>query len=183
MQKKKLLLKQKVLAQNITNLTDARYFAAWGVDYLSFNSIPDSDYYMAPDKIKEIKEWVEGPQCLVEANALEFDDLADGFILSNVYSSLPIVKETFYRIHFDDLIKGLPDGKYISDISEAQLSQLDKVDTAHLDVFFNISELAVDSIEQLQNYGLVIQGGEEDKIGVKSFDELDLLFEYLIDEK
>ena len=104
------MLTQKIIAQNITNLSDARYFAAWGVEYISFNTIQDSEYHIKDAAIKEIKDWVEGPQCLIEANALEFEDVADGFILSNIYSSLPIVKDTFFRITFDDIIKGLPDG-------------------------------------------------------------------------
>ena len=180
LQKKKFLLKQKVIAQNITNLTDARYFAAWGVDYLSFNTIPDSPYFSSQEKIKEIKEWVEGPQCLIEANALEFDDLADGFILSNIYSSLPIVKETFFRITFDDLVKGLPDGKYIVKLTMDQTDRLNELDTSHLGLYVDISNIEVNALPILSNYGLVLQGGEEEKVGVKSFDELDDIFDLLL---
>lgn len=175
------MIQQKIIAQNITNLADARYFAAWGVEYISFNSIPESAYYINDDNIKEIKDWVEGPQCLIEANALEFEDLADGFILSNIYSSLPIVKDTFFRIAFDDIIKGLPDGKYISKINTAQLDTLAKIDTQNLHLFFDISELELNDILQLQDFGLVVQGGEEEKVGLKSYDELDKLYELLLD--
>jgi phosphoribosylanthranilate isomerase len=175
------LIQQKIIAQNITNLTDARYFAAWGVEYISFNSIPESAYYINDDNIKEIKDWVEGPQCLIEANALEFEDLADGFILSNIYSSLPIVKDTFFRIAFDDIIKGLPDGKYISKINTAQLDTLANIDTQNLHLFFDISELELNDILRLQDFGLVVQGGEEEKVGLKSYDELDKLYELLLD--
>ncbi len=175
------MIQQKIIAQNITNLTDARYFAAWGVEYISFNSIPESAYYINDDNIKEIKDWVEGPQCLIEANALEFEDLADGFILSNIYSSLPIVKDTFFRIAFDDIIKGLPDGKYISKINTAQLDTLANIDTQNLHLFFDISELELNDILRLQDFGLVVQGGEEEKVGLKSYDELDKLYELLLD--
>jgi len=92
------VLNRKVIAQNIINLSDARYFAAWGVDYLSFNTIPDSDYFLELDKVQEIKDWVEGPLCLIETNALDFNEVADGHILSNIYNSLPLNKEAFYRI-------------------------------------------------------------------------------------
>ena len=30
-------LKTKVIAAEVSNLTDARYFAAWGVDYMSYS--------------------------------------------------------------------------------------------------------------------------------------------------
>jgi phosphoribosylanthranilate isomerase len=183
LQKRKLLLQQKIIAQNITNLTDARYFAAWGVDYISFNTIGDSDYFINDAAIKEIKDWVEGPQCLLEANALEFEDVADGFILSNIYSSLPIVKETFFRISFDDIIKGLPDGKYISPITSEQIELLADIDYQHLHLYFDISELELSDVLRLGNFGLVVQGGEEEKVGLKSYEELDQLYELLLDNE
>jgi len=177
------LLTQKIIAQNITNLTDARYFAAWGVDYISFNTIGDSEYFVDDATIKEIKDWVEGPQCLLEANALEFEDLADGFILSNIYSSLPIVKETFFRISFEDILKGLPDGKYISPITKEQIDQLSDVDYQHLHLYFDIAELEPSDVLRLENFGLVVQGGEEEKVGLKSYDELDEVYELLLDNQ
>jgi len=64
------VLARKVIVQNITNLTDARYFAAWGVDYLSFNMNAESEYYLPWEKISEIIEWVEGPGALIEANSI-----------------------------------------------------------------------------------------------------------------
>jgi len=181
LQKKENLLKQKVIAQNIINLSDARYFAAWGVDFISFNTIPDSEYFISTTNIQEIKDWVEGPQCLIEANALEFDELADGVILSNIYSSLPIVKDTFYRIGFEDLLKGLPDGKYISKITKEDIPKLKDIDTQHLHLFFDIANLDIESIPLLADYGIVVQGGAEEKVGVKSYDELDDIYDMLMD--
>lgn len=178
------MLSRKVIAQNITNLTDARYFAAWGVDYLSFNSIPDSEFYISDDKIAEIKDWVEGPKCLIEANALELDELGDGFILSNIFSSLPIVKESFFRTSFKELQKGLPDGKYIIPIKSTELEALQKLDQEHLmglDLYFDISEIQLSDLDKLKNHGIIIQGGEEEKVGVKSFDDLDELYELLME--
>lgn len=170
-----------MIAQNIINLSDARYFSAWGVDYLGFNTIPDSEYFISNSDIQEIKDWVEGPQCLLEANALEFDDLADGFILSNIYSSLPIVKETFFRITFQDLIKGLPDGKYISSIKDEDVEKLSSIQSEHSHLYFEISELSLASIQKLGDFGLVVQGGEEEKVGLKSYEQLDEIYDILLE--
>jgi len=178
------LLNRKVIAQNITNLTDARYFAAWGVDYISFNTIPDSPFFLTTEKLLEIKEWVEGPQFLLETNALEMEEIADGFILSNIYSSLPIVKESFFRITFEDIQKGLPPGKYISPIDSAGINYLKQQASDELlgiDLYFDVSSLNIEEISQLENFGIVIQGGEEEKVGVKSFDDLDEIYELLMD--
>ena len=114
---------------------------------------------------------------------MEFEDIADGFILSNIYSSLPIVKETFFRISFDDIIKGLPDGKYISPITTEQISLLDDVDYQHLHLYFDIAELEPIDVLRLKNFGIVVQGGEEEKVGLKSYEELDEIYELLLENQ
>ena len=179
------MLNRKVIAQNITNLSDARYFAAWGVDYLSYNTIPNSDYVLELDKIKEIKDWVEGPLCLIETNVLDFNEVADGHILSNIYSSLPLNKEAFYRINLEEIRKGLPSGKYILQLDSVEtLNSLNKVDplqTQGIEIFLDITNIDLSDFDKLGSYGIVIQGGEEEKVGVKSYDELDELYELLMD--
>ncbi|MFV1980194.1 MAG: phosphoribosylanthranilate isomerase [Rhodothermia bacterium] len=45
-----------------TNLADARYCAALGVDYLGFIQYPASPRYVEPALAQEIIEWVEGPR-------------------------------------------------------------------------------------------------------------------------
>ena len=116
------MLKRKIIAQNITNLTDARDFAAWGVDYLSYNIQADSPYALSLVDIKEIIEWVEGPKTLIESNAIEFLDFSDGHILSNIYSSLPLNKEAFFRIDLSEVEKGLPSGKYVLRLKPEELA-------------------------------------------------------------
>lgn len=179
------LLQRKILVQNITNLTDARYFAAWGVDYLSFNMIPDSEYFLPWEKISEIIEWVEGPQALIEANALEFLEGVDGHILSSMYSSLPLNKEAFFRIPLAEVIKGLPAGNYIVKIiSEEDLDVLAQVENhaPGCNIFLDICDFDIKKLDKLPENGIVIQGGEEEKVGVKSFDELDIIYEWLLGE-
>lgn len=181
------MINRKIIAQNITNLTDARYFAAWGVDYISFNIINDSEFKISKEKIKEIKDWVEGPKCLIETNALDIEDLADGYILSNIYSTMPISQEAFYKVHLDDVSKGLPSGKYILKLNdEADLDNLLKVDESHLqgiELYLDISQIDLKHFSKLKHFPIVIQGGEEEKIGVKSFDDLDELYDLLIEEE
>ena len=47
------MLKTKIIAADLQNLTDARYFAAWLVDYMSFNLSEESANL---SKIKEIMD-------------------------------------------------------------------------------------------------------------------------------
>lgn len=181
------MINRSIIAQNITNLTDARYFAAWGVSYVSFNSISDSPYYMTEDKIREIKEWLEGPKCLIECRTLEFDELADGLILDNMYSSLPLSKESFFRIDITEFMKGLPDGHYIitpeSDNQlEEVLRKLKKMSTG-LNIYIDIAHLSIQNLRIPKDIGIVVQGGDEEKPGVKSYEDLDELYEILMDEQ
>ncbi len=56
------MLKTTVFAGHITNLTDARYFAARGAQYLSFDLDEEMDTFISPQQLAAIKEWVSGPK-------------------------------------------------------------------------------------------------------------------------
>ncbi|NJN34709.1 MAG: hypothetical protein HC817_11125 [Saprospiraceae bacterium] len=65
----------KIKANAITNLTDARYFAAKEVEWLSFNFIENAPDYIEPMRARAIFEWVEGPKILGEFATLTDDEL------------------------------------------------------------------------------------------------------------
>ncbi len=46
----------------ITRLEDARYAAAAGADYLGFIQYAGSPRYIAPEHVRDIVEWIHGPQ-------------------------------------------------------------------------------------------------------------------------
>lgn len=50
---------------NITNLADARYAAALGVDYLCFAQERGSMYKVPIQTVQEILPWIEGPQAVL----------------------------------------------------------------------------------------------------------------------
>jgi phosphoribosylanthranilate isomerase len=54
------MLKVKVKANSITNLTDARYFAAREAEWLGFRLEPGAENFIEPAAVKAIKEWVDG---------------------------------------------------------------------------------------------------------------------------
>ena len=69
------MLKINVKASQITNLTDARYFAAWEVKWLGFNFDSGSEHYILPQNMKAIKEWVEGVKLVGEFSFASADDI------------------------------------------------------------------------------------------------------------
>jgi phosphoribosylanthranilate isomerase len=63
-------LKTLVKAGNITNLSDARYFAGMGVDLLGFSVVDGAPHYMEPTLYQEIRGWVTGPFMVAEIYGL-----------------------------------------------------------------------------------------------------------------
>lgn len=55
-----------IKAGSITNLTDARFFAAYDVDYIGFCFDPLSADYISPQNALAIKGWISGPKIVAE---------------------------------------------------------------------------------------------------------------------
>ncbi len=62
------MLRTKVKASSVTNLTDARYFAAWEVYWLGFDLDPHSERHVSPTAFEAIREWVDGVEVTGEFN-------------------------------------------------------------------------------------------------------------------
>ncbi len=180
----------KVIASSISNLTDARYFAAKIVDALSFdlNKVQRDEYFA-------IKDWVEGVAIFLETDE-EFSDLEiheadgiiyyvnDGFQENDILGSATIVSAT------TSIIKTMQDpiGQIIRNHNWDEIKADDKqmiIDFAYenqcyLDVSLSMEELET-IIESEKLYGIVCRGGDEEKVGYKSFDELDDMFDLMDD--
>lgn len=70
------MLRTKVKAGPITNLTDARYFAAWEVTWLGFCLDPGDENYIPPREVLAIREWVDGPLIAGDFNMQTAEEIA-----------------------------------------------------------------------------------------------------------
>jgi phosphoribosylanthranilate isomerase len=70
------MLKTLVKANSITNLTDARYFAAWEVNWLGFCLDPDSPDFINHAQALAIREWVDSVEMVGEFGAQEASFIA-----------------------------------------------------------------------------------------------------------
>ncbi|PHI20669.1 hypothetical protein CEQ90_06360 [Lewinellaceae bacterium SD302] len=61
------MLKATVKASAVTHLTDARYFAAWEVDWLGFDLSPGSG--ISVHELNAFREWITGPGIVGELDA------------------------------------------------------------------------------------------------------------------
>jgi phosphoribosylanthranilate isomerase len=196
------MLKTKVKISKVNNLTDARYFAAMGVDYLGFCCNTGTEMYCAPSRIKEITEWVSGPQFVLEFDGWQQEsDIADllktgmgqavHFGAFATYTStfgVPVFKdfilENIAESDFDGVefpvIRTEKSYQQLTTTEVAKIKELVKQKNVFLDIHFEIKQLS-EIIENLPVYGLILRGGEEEKTGVKSYEELDSIFELLQD--
>jgi len=189
----------KIFAKSINNLTDARYFAAMGVDFLGFELSPDHPQFVKKSFVKQVRDWVEGPQSIACAGGLDishdllknieeqaFDgmslELFTSFDKNNAGSDFMLFKEIkagmdFDHSKYDYLIINLNEfdgpSSFLSFVSAQQIPS----EKIFLDGDFDSSIL--NSTLKNKISGLVLRGGEEEKTGFKSFDELDEIFDLI----
>lgn len=193
--------KLKIIAREITNLTDARYFAAMGVDYLGFDLSQDQENGVKPSFVKQLKDWVSGPRTLaylsgfekkeyidemieqIKADALSFGVFTDLELIRS-YSDHNIIRQSHAELldsmqldQNEDLIIHFKDAEEITAI----MSWLEESGKHFKSLFLDgpvspliLSDKLLDKID-----GIVIKGSDEEKTGYKSYDELDELFEWL----
>ena len=194
------MLKTRVKAGKVDNLTDARYFAAMGVDYLGFCCNTGTELYCAPSKIKEITEWVEGPVFVLEFDGWQHEDEIKTILDSGLGQALHVGAFSTYTANFgvpvfkDFMLDALRETDFsgvdfpvirsdrpFSSISNDTLMAIQAISATRevfLDLPFGISD--IDAIRSsLPGCGLIVRGGMEEKTGIKSFSDLDEIFDFL----
>ncbi len=210
------MLKIKVKAGSITNLTDARYFAAREVEWLGF-PLGTGEGLIEPIQAKAIAGWVDGVNLVGEFGFFPPDEIraAKEFIgLDAVQVGMFTPVEDIRQLAGLTVIKEVVAGP---DLAESELEKNLNDFAGHCDYFLLNMEAAggtwkklkagqfystaflknicrkhriilnldcpADEIENLigeiQPFALSFSGGEEEKVGVKSFDELDGLLDKL----
>ncbi len=203
-----MFLKTKVKADNINNLTDARYFAAAGVEWLGFSVSNDSQI----EDIQSIIDWVDGVKIVLEINGhLTTNDykaieaLHPNFIqtdihcdLEELHEAIPVIRVIPPSVIIDpDLLELLEENVentagFIIDLSAYSWSDLQSDVPVSISTLKKIIEgyscllkLNYSSkdinwvIETLKPDGICLEGGNEEKVGYKSFEPLDDLLETL----
>lgn len=148
---------KKIIAGNILNLTDARYFAAQEVDYLLFD-LDDVDI----QTIINIKEWVSGPEILLSLSGI----------------SLNLIEEAIIRVS----PKAIGGNKEILDSLNylKAHTQVFHIEQDEEEVIIWDQDIYSSNLEKAMKNnltGIILKGGDESDVGVKSFNELDDIFE------
>ena len=69
------MLSTKVKASSITHLTDARYFAAWEVEWLGFYLSPGEEHSVDARQVAALQEWVDGVKICGEFGLAGLEDI------------------------------------------------------------------------------------------------------------
>jgi phosphoribosylanthranilate isomerase len=201
----------KIKADGITNLTDARYFAAKEVEWLSFNFTEGAPDYINPSVAKAIAAWVEGVQIVGKWSKLSVSEInewtkllnlnlvqIDDFLMSLNRQPLEVAVIKRFVVSWFEKMESLRDEMQRleslvvafeldfetmnwHDLKKNHLQDLKKWSHDFKIIFkINIQPDEIESFKsEIKPYGLTVCGGEEEQVGVKSFDELDAIFDIL----
>ncbi|HMQ08071.1 MAG TPA: hypothetical protein PKC30_12275 [Saprospiraceae bacterium] len=188
---------KKIKASGVTNLTDARYFAAWGVEYIGFDIDPESDSFISPPQFKEISQWIEGPEIVIEMGSIsdrawlqEYTQYVENPVLqcygaNNLLSGFQWIEECelsegIYNFTSPHVV--IHTTKSANSLFQKELEYFHHI-TKNYNVFLDIpfSDQELSDLLKIHVHGWVVRGGREEKTGYKSFEELDHIFEKISD--
>jgi phosphoribosylanthranilate isomerase len=181
----------KIFAADVGNLSDARYFAALGADFLSFDLSPFSEEKW--QKAMAMAEWIDGPKLVIPLSLTEKMNHVGNYALlfDTPDQKAPFPNtDVFFTITLDSLSDNLPANSFTNGslIVSGNVEDLEQKGAAlkniclRMPVYLDLStrtENLTDLIIDLKPEGVVVRGGQEEKPGFKSFDELDTLFDQL----
>jgi phosphoribosylanthranilate isomerase len=202
----------QIWANQLSNLTDARYFAAWNAAYISFQLDPNAEGFLPANVAEGIRGWVAGPKIvgsfglsqtpdeimataeLLRLDAVQVSHFYDITTLSGVdiIVAISLDQHTAADELAAILMRNAPFAhSFVFDFTKNNLTlaQIQYGEPVAWEVlhslltqypiwlFFNIAPENIAALRELPLAGIVLQGGEEERVGVKDFEALDEVLE------
>lgn len=207
-----------IKASAITNLSDARYFAAqYSVEWMGFCMEEGTATYMPTHVIQAMQEWIQGPKIVGEFGLTTTENIIESIqkigldaVQLPMYATVnrqairniaPIIQEIIveksdsaaillqkiaqFEAQFDVLYLDFEKSGW-------SFAEIVRHQDIHLEVIQRICQqhhtiLAIDAnsqqlkaiVQSTQPYALSLKGGEEERVGYKSYDELNDIFDAL----
>jgi phosphoribosylanthranilate isomerase len=204
-----MALKTSVLVNGINNLSDARYCAGMGAEMMGFNLDDAHPNHISEEAFKEITGWVSGIQLAGEFDEaaaaeinrkafelnLDFVQLNKTFLLDEIRKiEKPVIQKVY--INKDTIETELAEmlELYQADVRYFLIYSTDftTIDDTNIRLLrdlakkypiiigFGVEKDNLDAIvEEIKPAGIGLQGSDEIKPGLKTFDELEEIFEVL----
>lgn len=196
----------KIKLGNVTNLSDARYAAAVGINYIGFCFDPSAQNYIAPIKAKEMIDWITGSYIVAEFGEQSFNEINDisellGVNVIELNNRLlpdellafgkPIIKKIDVSVFsFEQVKKEIESYRQACDVFHLYASgheqllnadQLKELCSNHQIIWgFDVQlDTMMEVIETYAPFAFNISGGQEEKAGIKDFDELNELLDVI----
>lgn len=184
-----------VYVSRITNLSDARYCAGMGADFLGFVIDPSDPDYVSPESYQQLVGWIAGPERVVELGAAAFQEeaireqyapqylhVAAGRLSDCPVSTWKLIVELPYDSlgQMGSIIQRRPD---VAFVLVADLDRRVPPGLLHdLPVLAGMDPLKGPSLAHLEKTGaagIVLQGSRETAPGLKDYDHLSQVLEEL----
>lgn len=181
-----LLPPMKLIAFDITNLTDARYYAARGANMLGFSTALSS-----VEEVNAMKEWVDVPAFFLRLPTDATPDLIwewtertgiNSFLMEQASDHLRALfpKATWMSPFLPDLdheeystfFIEVPDLGSWNDLYKSELNNSSSDPFVASYIIFDSNQDFI-QLELEHISGVAIQGTAEDKVGLKEFDQID----------
>jgi len=192
-------LKTEVKVGNISNLSDARYCAGMGVQYLGFSMDNNSEHFVDQKSLMTINEWIVGPKIVGEFSDLDpliidYSTLQEdidcieisepALVDATAKINLPLIlKLDIARFHsaeeLDEIMARTQDRVLFFHMERSTGSEIQDVDILRLAthykimIGFGLDKQSIHSwIDGTDIFGISLKGGTEIKPGFKDYDEL-----------
>lgn len=194
-----MALKLSVKIGDVTNLSDARYAAGMGVDYIGFNINTSTTNYITPKVFKEIVNWISGVGVIGEIGKQTPDSVDEYPTYLTETTDLGLAKSTddiIFRIEAKELpieeiknqlsLEGIR--FFIIELTSHQvkntIEQLAELCAQHpIYISTDFNEAILESVvDKIKPKGIEIKGGLEDQPGFKDYDDIADVLEWLEEE-
>lgn len=176
-----------ILVRKILSLTDARYFAAMGIDWMSMELSEDP---LTFSRWHTMREWISGVKLAAELKSHDESQIAKTIIDANPDG---IILNTLDFIHLTGGIDLFILTKNLLPPNPELFTQIIPYDPLNIysDIFlpdlaefiYLKAEWTADLIRELKNNGykggICFEGGEESILGMRDFTEMDMMIEIL----
>ena len=181
------MLRTKVILLNVTNLSDARFAAGMGVDYIGFSINPVSNNYVTAEDVKTITDWLSGVSLIGDIGSSLPTDLnykVDYFLTDN-----PELAETLdepilsMTLTSENQAEFLDENRLIIDKAAFLILRVDSEEIQNLipiikeissmcDCYFStdFSNENIDEVLSTGVKGIVLYGSHEEKPGLSNYD-------------
>ena len=188
----------------VNNLSDARFAAAVGINYIGFSFNPSNPAYIPPIKAKEIIDWTSGSHIVGEFGEQDIEEIQTISELLNIdiielendllpdelgSFELPIIKKISLKDFNPDMFSQLINA-YTGKVQSFHFYDWEHLLIKNTGLLKEVKEqVFIDLNPNLENwkavlaeinpFGIHLSGENEEKTGIRDFDELNDLIEQL----